>query len=156
MSLNNIEHDTIRPTFKEPRIHVALVCAARSCPAIRGEAYIGSRIQGQLQDQSLQFANNLKYVAFDAENNELKLSPILNWYGDDWKGRYPNGSYLAWLKELSIDPAIKEATSKAAQGSVAVKFVKYDWTLNSQAEPGKAKAGPKKSGGFGSGSSPDE
>ena len=156
MSLNNIEHDTIRPTFKEPRIHVALVCAARSCPAIRGEAYVGSRVRGQLEDQSLQFANNSTYVTFDGASNELKLSPILSWYGSDWNEKYPNGSYLAWLNELTLDPVIKEATTKASQGSVAVKFLKYDWALNSQAEPGKAKSGPKKSGGFGSGSSPDE
>lgn len=156
MSLNNIEHDTIRPTFREPRIHVALVCAARSCPAIRGEAYVGSRIQGQLEDQSLQFANNTKYVSFDAASNALKLNPILSWYGNDWNEKYPSGSYLAWLNELALDPAIKDATAQAIQGSVAVKFVKYDWALNSQAEPGEAKSGPKKSGGFGSGSSPDE
>lgn len=31
-TLDNIEHDTIRKNFNEPRIHVALVCAAMSCP----------------------------------------------------------------------------------------------------------------------------
>ena len=52
LSLNELEHQMIRPTFKEPRIHVALVCAAQSCPAIRAEAYVGARLDQQLDDQS--------------------------------------------------------------------------------------------------------
>ncbi len=32
MSLNHIEHEIVRKRFKEPKMHVALVCAARSCP----------------------------------------------------------------------------------------------------------------------------
>ena len=37
-TLNTIEHKIIRPLFNEPRIHFALVCAAKSCPppAVRG------------------------------------------------------------------------------------------------------------------------
>ncbi len=155
ISLNNLEHDMIRPSFNEPRIHVALVCAARSCPAIRAEAYTGSRVRDQLQDQSIQFANNSTYVTFDAEANQLKLSPILSWYGGDWNQRYPNGSYLAWIHELTNDPTIKAAATKAANNEVTVGFLPYDWSLNSQAEPGAAPA-HKSSGGFGSGSSPDE
>lgn len=156
VSLNDIEHGTIRPSFKEPRIHVALVCAARSCPSIRAEAYVGSRVRDQLQDQSVQFANNPKYVLFDAAAHELKLSKILSWYGDDWNERFPEGGYLAWISELTNDQSVKEAAAKATRGEVAVKFFAYDWALNSQADPGRPAEPKKKSGGFGSGSSPDE
>ena len=156
ISLNDLEHRMIRPTFGEPRIHVALVCAARSCPAIRAEAYTGTRGREQLQDQSSQFANSPKYVMFDGATNELKLSKILSWYGDDWNQRYPEGGYLAWIGELSGDQAIKDATAKVSTGEVAVSFFEYDWALNSQADPGKAPEKKKKSGGFGSGASPDE
>ncbi len=156
ISLNDLEHGTIRPNFKEPRIHVALVCAARSCPSIRAEAFTGSRVRDQLQDQSIQFANNPKYVMYDPATNELKLSRILSWYGDDWKARYPNGSYLSWISELTSDQSIKDATRKATSGEVKVVFFDYDWALNSQADPSAPVAKKKKSGGFGSGSSPDE
>jgi len=156
MSLNDLEHGMIRPTFKEPRIHVALVCAARSCPSIRPEAYIGSRVREQLQDQSIQFANNPKYVMFDSEANELKLSRILSWYGQDWNEKYPRGGYLAWINGLTNNPTIKDATVKAANGEIQVGFFEYDWLLNSQSDPGKPAAQSKKSGGFGSSQSPDE
>ena len=156
VSLNDIEHGSIRPTFGEPRIHVALVCAARSCPSIRAEAYVASRVRDQLQDQSVQFSNNPKYVMFDEQANELKLSKILSWYGDDWNERYPNGGYLAWIRELTSDQAIKDATVKAANGEVKVTFFDYDWALNSQADPSAPPAKKKKSGGHGSGGGPDE
>ena len=156
ISLNDLEHGMIRPTFKEPRIHVALVCAARSCPSIRAEAYTADRVRDQLQDQSAQFANNPKYVMFDSSANELKLSKILSWYGDDWNERYPEGGYLAWINKLTDDPAVKDATQKAIDGEVKVAFFDYDWALNSQADPGAPVAKKKHSGGFGSGSSPDE
>ena len=156
VTLNFIETDLIRKTFGEPRIHVALVCGARSCPAIRREAYMPERIRDQLQDQSTQFANNPKYVACDDKAKKLMLSKILSWYGDDFKEKYPNGSYLQWINESTDIPGIKEATKMAIDGDLEVAFFDYDWALNSQADPGAPAPKKKKSGGFGSGSSPDE
>ena len=114
---------------------------------------MGSRIRDQLEDQSVQFANNKKYVALDTETNKLMLSPILNWYGQDFDERFPEGGYLKWINELTNDPEIKEATEKAMNDEIEIGFFEYDWALNSQAEPGVAKK-PKSSGGFGSGFQP--
>src|SRR5688572_12953552 len=41
--LDEIEQKIIRPEFREPRIHFALVCAAMGCPPLRSEAYTGAR-----------------------------------------------------------------------------------------------------------------
>lgn len=153
MSLNHIEHEIIRKGFAEPRIHVALVCAARSCPSIRAEAFTGSRLSSQLADQSQLFANNLKYVAFDADSNRVLLNPILNWYGEDWKN---DGGYLAWLEDLVTDAALQQAIVAAREGSNSVDWFEYDWSLNSQARPGAASSKPSGDAGFGSGSVPNE
>lgn len=156
VSLNDIEHSMIRPVFQEPRIHVALVCAARSCPSIRAEAFVGDRVRDQLQDQSLQFANDLQHVSYDSDTQTLSLSRILSWYGGDWDAKYPNGGYLAWLCELTDDQALLNGLDQAIEGEAKVTFNEYDWALNSQADPGAPAAKKKKPGGFGSGSSPDE
>ena len=37
LSLDNIEHDILRPHFKDPRVHFAINCAAYSCPLLRSE-----------------------------------------------------------------------------------------------------------------------
>ena len=129
ISLNDLEHKTIRPTFKDPRIHVALVCAARSCPAIRAEAYTGAKINQQLDEQSKLFANNPNYVRYDAGRRQLVLSKILSWYGDDWKTRY-SGGYLEWLNGLVNDATLKQAITAARSGQLSVGFANYDWNLN--------------------------
>ena len=152
ISLDHLEQKIIRPVFKEPRIHVALVCAARSCPAIRGEAYIGSRIEAQLQDQATQFANNLTYVEYDSVGDSLKLSPLLKWYSEDWDAQ---GGYLVWLSKLVKNESTRDKLLAAGQGQVKVDFKTYDWTLNSQTGSGSSSSG-KDSGGFGSGSVPNE
>jgi len=154
MSLNHIEHEIIRKRYKEPRVHVALVCAARSCPAIRPEAYVGKRLARQLEDQSIQFANNPKYVAYDTRANTLRLSPILKWYGGDWKHL---GGCLPWLAGRVQDSALQQAIQRAARNEVKIAFFDYDWSLNAQApQTIAATAGPKKQASFGSGTVPNE
>ena len=144
MSLNRLEHEIIRVEYDEPRIHVALVCAAISCPAIRPEAYVGSRLDTQLEDQAVLFANNPKYVNYEGA---IQLSPILQWYGVDWDN---HGGTLAWLAERVRDGALREAL---LDDTIEVRYTSYDWTLNTQ--------GPRSSGNapkadFGSGSIPNE
>jgi len=151
MSLNHIEHELIRKLFKEPRVHVALVCAARSCPAIRAEAYTGPRLDAQLADQSYLFVNDRRYVAQDAATDELLLSPILNWYGDDWKGE---GGYLRWILERTADPEVRAALETSLTQEPQIRWNEYDWSLNSQDEPGASiRTQPS---AFGSGSVPNE
>ena len=150
ISLDQLEQEMIRPVFKEPRIHVALVCAARSCPAIRAQAYIGERIEQQLQDQAQAFASDESYVAIDDESGALKLSPLLKWYKEDWD---VHGGYLPWLGKLVTDPAIASKLVAAQQDPSIVQFNDYDWTLNAQS--GSAGASTS-GGGFGSGSVPNE
>ncbi|WP_417747543.1 DUF547 domain-containing protein [Rosistilla oblonga] len=153
-SLNEIEHELIRKRFREPRIHVALVCAAKSCPAIRAEAYTGPRLTKQLEDQSIQFANQTKYVTYDAASDTLRLSPLLDWYGGDWD---PVGGYLPWLADRVEDDGVKQAILRASRNETSVAFLDYDWSLNSQSAAGSAAPKPaSKKGQFGSGSIPNE
>ena len=50
VSLNYIEHELLRKKFNEPHIHFALVCASRSCPALRNGAYTGNALDAQLTE----------------------------------------------------------------------------------------------------------
>jgi len=152
VSLNHIEHKMIRATYNEPRIHVALVCAAQSCPVIRAEAYAGPDLERQLEDQARQFANDSKHVAYDAEANTLRLSAILLWYSADFG---PDGGFLDFLLPRVEDAQLKEAIQKAKAREVKLAYNTYDWALNTQGEPaGAPRSG--KSAEFGSGSIPNE
>lgn len=154
LSLNQLEHQVIRKRFREPRIHVALVCAAKSCPPIRPEAYVGTQIGTQLQDQSIRFANSTQYVTYDSSANTLQLSPLLDWYGSDWEHI---GGHLPWLADRVKDEPLKQTVQRAARGEIQVTFLDYDWSLNSQAASDSPAPVPaSKKGEFGSGSIPNE
>lgn len=150
ISLNHLQHEVIRPVFKEPRVHVALVCAARSCPSIRAEAYEGTRVRQQLEDQAQLFANNITYVKWDEHHNRVSLSPILSWYGEDWDAQ---GGYLPWLAARVTSEELKSKLTDAQSGAADVGFNEYDWSLNSQ-DGGRSSVGGGAS--FGSGSVPNE
>src|SRR5260370_15764935 len=54
-TLNAVEHKILRKDYSEPRIHFALVCAAKGCPPLRSQAYVADRLNEQLDDQAKQF-----------------------------------------------------------------------------------------------------
>ena len=127
-SLNDIEHRIIRPKFQEPRIHMALVCAANGCPAIRPEAYRGDRLKKQLKDQAQLFCNNSKHVFFDEQSQQIMVNSILDWYGSDFDSE---GGYLRWIAERTNDTNLQEKLLEAASGQIEYGFIDYDWSLNS-------------------------
>ena len=82
VSLNEIEHERVRPNFKEPRVHFALVCAAFSCPKLRNEAYTADKLDAQLADQSTYSMTHPRWLQLDG--GSLKLTSIMKWYGGDF------------------------------------------------------------------------
>ena len=147
VSLNHIEHERIRKQFEEPRIHMALVCAAISCPEIRREAYEAEHLDRQLEDQAVQFTNSEKHISYDDDAKTLELSALMNWYGQDWGGK---PGYLDFLLARAESSGLKRAIEEAQAGNYAVVFKDYDWSLNTQGKDANAQGGGKP-GGAGSG-----
>ncbi len=103
-SLNQIEHEQIRPKFKEPRIHFALVCAAVGCPILRSEAYQSDRIDQQLEEQSKYVHEHDRWFRFDPEKNRVWLTRLYLWYGDDFV--QASGSVLDFAAHYSSAPEV--------------------------------------------------
>ena len=51
LTLDGLEHNLLRPFFKDPRIHFAVNCASRSCAPLPGWAYSGTDLEQQLEGQ---------------------------------------------------------------------------------------------------------
>lgn len=127
-TLDEIEHERIRPVFNEPRVHFALVCAAVSCPPLRNEAYVGARLDAQLDDQGVQFLRHSPAKnRVDVATGTVYLSRIFDWYGKDFASSTP-GVLSALARYL---PAGAEQTLLAG-GRARVKWTAYDWALNRQ------------------------
>jgi hypothetical protein len=121
LTLDQVEHEWLRPKYKEPRIHFALVCAARSCPPLRTAAYRADRLSAQLDDQARAFLNDRQRNRFDSE--EAALSEIFKWFAEDFGGASGLRTFLARY----LNP---ELAAKVKNTSYAIGYVDYDWTLN--------------------------
>jgi len=125
-SLNEIEHEQVRPKFKEPRIHWALVCAAVGCPPLRSEAYVAGQLDKQLADQARFVHTHDKWYRFDQTANTVNLTQLYKWYGGDFE--QVAGSVLAYAAQY--DPDLKRALD--AGQTPRIKWLGYDWSLNRQ------------------------
>lgn len=126
LTLNYLEHDILRRRFQDPRIHFALVCAAKGCPPLRNEAYVAERLDAQLDDQARLFLAQRQKNRVDPEAGVVYLSPLFKWYRKDFEAKA--GSLLKALQPYW--PA--EAAAALAKGRFKIRYTDYDWSLNAQ------------------------
>lgn len=88
ITLDGIENDTLRANFNEPRIHMALVCAAMGCPPLRSEPYLAKKLDDQLNDQTIRFLGDPKRFHIDRDKETVYLSSIFKWFGNDFVNEY--------------------------------------------------------------------
>ena len=137
-TLDAIEHEILRKEFNEPRIHAALVCAAISCPPLRGEPFTAENLDAQLEDQSTQWINGEHGLKIDRESGTVSISAIFDWFGEDWVASYaPSEGFTgsdnqkAVLNFISNYVSEEDATYLKA-GDYRLKYLDYDWSLNQQ------------------------
>lgn len=129
ITLDTMEHNLLRPYFKDPRIHFAVNCASQSCAPLPPWAFDGDRLDQQLADWTRQTLATPKYLEVDGDR--LLVTRLLSWYGDDftqpdWS---PRADTLAeFLAEWG--PPEVAATVERAGGDPAIAFKEYDWALN--------------------------
>ncbi len=124
-SLGEIEHEVLRP-MSDPRIHAAIVCASLSCPPLRREAYVEARVDTQLSEQIRDFVRDpRKGVRIDRERRRIRISPIFDWFEDDFGGR------TGVLRTIAAAlPAEDGDWLRANIDGVRVRYFDYDWSLN--------------------------
>lgn len=129
LSLNNIEHNLLRPYFKDPRVHFAVNCASVSCPPLANSAYTGEQLDAQLDAAAQRTLQSPDYVR--VEGDRLLLTKVLDWYGSDFITpgyRGATGSLTEFVQRYAGDP-VKQAMA-AHQGKLSTAFMVYNWSLN--------------------------
>jgi len=117
MDLNNIEHGILRKKFDDPRIHVALVCASKSCPMLLNNAYDPIRLDDQLTKQTRVFLSDATRNKITAD--KAQLSMIFKWYSGDFN---KNGS--------SVRSFINTYSPTKIRSDAKITYNEYDWSLN--------------------------
>jgi hypothetical protein len=137
-TLDNIEHQTLRKQYQEPRIHAAVNCSAISCPVLRTEPYTGGKLDAQLTEQVQRWLTSPEGLQIDRTNNTVYLSQIFDWFGEDWSAAYAtkdgfsgNDKERAVLNFVSqyVSPEDRDYLQK---GGYQVKYLDYNWALNQQ------------------------
>lgn len=116
-SLNQIEHEILRPTFQDPRVHFAVNCASFSCPKLYNRAFFPTTLDKVLDQLTKDFVGDAKRNSISADR--LEISEIFNWYGDDFK---QNGQTIIGF--------INQYSSVRVNPATEVRFKSYDWSLN--------------------------
>lgn len=131
LTLDEVEHRILRKQFHEPRVHFAIVAAAKGSPPLRSEAYTGAKLVDQLWDQGRIFLRE-RPDQNKWERNKLTdrygltLSPIFNAYFTDFANTHKEfGAYLAqWFDG--------EVRAKLEEGKYFRREGQFDWSLNIQ------------------------
>ncbi len=138
-TLDAIEHQVLRARFGDPRIHVALVCAAMGCPPLRREPYVAARLDEQFADQARRFLSNPKQCRIDRAGGEVYLSKIFKWFGKDFVEDYKLESGFPGHSEVERSVLNYVAKHVSAEDATylrtteyELKYLDYDWSLNEQ------------------------
>lgn len=134
VSLDDIEHGMLRKrgAYDDPRVHFAVNCASIGCPMLREEAYVGDRVDAQLDQQAERFMADRTRNRFDAAKGRLELSKIFDWYGDDFRQGHRGiasleGFAARHAERLADAPADRE---RVRSQKLPIEFLDYDWALN--------------------------
>jgi len=123
VSLDHIEHEILRPGFKDPRVHFAVNCASKGCPILQPNPFEGNLLGTQLDEATTGFINNPERN--NLQGKTLYVSKIFDWFEKDFHGdvlgffrKYAKGDFGGKLE-------------KEKEG-LRIKYLEYDWSLNGE------------------------
>ena len=128
--LDWIEHEQLRPVYKDPRVHAAVNCASIGCPALRDEAFTAMQLEAQLVDGMRRFMGD--HTRNRVKGDTVEVSSIFKWFKEDFNSGYRGFKQLedvfaAYAEQLT-DNADEQAKLRAK--SLSVSYLDYDWSLN--------------------------
>ncbi len=121
LSLDDIEHGILRPTFRDPRVHYAVNCASVGCPNLGTEAFTGDKLVSQLDAAARAYVNHPRGAKFG--QGGLVVSSIYSWFDDDF-----GGNQKGIIEHLKIYAAPDLA--QKLKGTKSISDYAYDWSIN--------------------------
>lgn len=134
LTLDTMEHNLLRPFFRDPRVHFAVNCASRSCAPLPPWAFTGERLEEQLEERTRAFLTDERNVR--VEGDRLVVSRYFDWYGDDFvaDGWEPRAETVAQFIARYASPGVGELVRQSG-GSPELEYQEYDWSLNAAVPP---------------------
>lgn len=122
VTLDQLEKKMLHGRDKSRRYHMAVVCAAVSCPILESEPYQGTSLDQRLDAATRRFLAS-RHGAVVSEG-KVALSRIFDWYKADFGGE--KGAVEFVRQHLPPE------TAKKLGPNPEVSYLEYNWTLNQQ------------------------
>jgi hypothetical protein len=126
LSLDDIEHSIMRPTFKDPRVHYVVNCASYGCPNLMNRAWRAGTLEADLDAAARAFVNHPRGVSA-LPSGALKVSSIYKWFIEDFGGN--DAGLIAHFRNFA-NPDLQSRLATASR----IAEDDYDWSLN-QVDP---------------------
>jgi len=127
LSLAEIEHERVRLSHMDYRVHAALNCASMSCPPMRRDLYSHRGFALQLREQMTRWMDDPRGFQIDGE--QILFNPIFDWYARDFHF-WSAGQDLCEIASTYVTGRRGRRLQEAAQQGCPYGFFEYDWTLN--------------------------
>lgn len=122
LSLDDIEHEIMRPTFKDPRVHYVVNCASHGCPNLMNRAWRAATLEADLEAAARAFVNHPRAVSV-LPDGTLRVSSIYKWFIADFGGN--DAGLLAHFGRYAEGPLARHLAN-----SPRIADDDYDWSLN--------------------------
>lgn len=123
MSLNDIEHGTMRANYKEPRIHYMVNCASIGCPNLMLRPWKADTLDADADAAAKAFINSPRGA--NVSGGKLTVSSIFKWYKVDFGGN--DAGVIAHLRDYASGD-LKTALS----GVSKISKDQYNWDANAK------------------------
>ena len=121
LSLDDIEHEIVRPIFADNRAHYALNCASIGCPNLQPRAYTRDNLEQLLESGAREYINNPRGARFDGD--ALIVSSLFEWYAEDFGEN--QRQVIEHLKQYA-QPSLGRRLERVNE----IDDFFYDWSLN--------------------------
>ncbi|WP_409433289.1 DUF547 domain-containing protein [Litorimonas sp. RW-G-Af-16] len=121
MSLDNVEHDTLRQQYPSPYIHYMVNCASIGCPNLPSELWRAETLETKRIEAARAYINSLRGVK--VSGGKLTISSIYDWFQEDFGGS--KDGVIAHIREHA-DAELAGIIDDGAK----ISGYDYDWKLN--------------------------
>ena len=120
MSLDDIEHGTLRKQFPSPYIHYMVNCASIGCPNLSPQLWRAETLEADQQAAASAYINSARGVSLSGD--KLTVSSIYKWFKGDFGGKPGVLEHIRAHADADLAAAVDSGAKISKYG--------YNWSLN--------------------------
>jgi hypothetical protein len=121
LSLDDIEHNTLRKNWREPRVHYAVNCASVGCPNLGRRGWRVESLDADLTAAARAYINSPRGVRA-TRTGQVRVSSIYEWFKVDFGNN--DAGVLAHLRQYAAPALTAQLVGARIAGN------DYDWSIN--------------------------